>query len=157
MPKGIYQHKKGRVAWNRGIKTGLKPWLGKRRYDMLGDNNPAKREDVKKRIKEAKIGIPHFNQRGKNSGNWKGGITPINEKIRGSLEMKLWRRAVFERDKYTCIWCGTRSGGGKAIILHADHIKPFALYPELRFAIDNGRTLCIECHKKTLTYGGKII
>ena len=79
---------------------------------------------------------------------WKGGITPINEAIRKSLEYKLWRKAVFERDKYTCIWCGYK--GNK---LRADHIKPFALYPELRFAIDNGRTLCIDCHETTDTYG----
>lgn len=96
------------------------------------------------------------NRSGENSPTWKGGITPINVKIRHSEEYKLWRIAVFERDNYTCIWCGVRNGDGKSIKLHADHIKPFAYYPELRFAIDNGRTLCVECHKTTETYGGKV-
>ena len=88
---------------------------------------------------------------GENNSNWKGGITPLNLKIRHSREYKLWRKAIFERDNYTCIWCGDKKGGN----LNADHIKPFALFPELRFAIDNGRTLCELCHKTTDTYGGK--
>lgn len=79
---------------------------------------------------------------------WKGGITPINKKIRHSLEYKLWRKSVFERDNYTCVWCGDKTSGN----LNADHIKQFAFYPELRFAIDNGRTLCIPCHQKTYTF-----
>lgn len=79
--------------------------------------------------------------------NWKGGVTPINQQIRQSEEYKLWRVAVFQRDNYTCIWCGQVGGQ-----LNADHIKPFAVYPELRFAIDNGRTLCIDCHKTTDSY-----
>jgi len=60
-----------------------------------------------------------------------------------SFEYKLWRTAVFERDKYTCVWCGHKG------YVEADHIKPFALFPELRFAIDNGRTLCRPCHVTT--------
>lgn len=88
-------------------------------------------------------------RKGQKSHLWRGGLTEINKLIRGSLEYKLWREAVFKRDNYTCIWCGY--DGGR--ILEADHIKPFAWYPELRFAIDNGRTLCVDCHKKTDTYG----
>ncbi len=87
-------------------------------------------------------------KKGQKSNLWKGGITPVNTMIRASLEYKLWRKSVFERDNYICIWCGQK--GGK---LSVDHIKPFALYPELRFAIDNGRTLCIDCHRKTDTWG----
>ena len=86
--------------------------------------------------------------RGAKSHFWRGGIWPEHLRIKRSIEYRLWRKAVFERDNYTCRFCGIR--GGK---LHADHIKPFALYPELRFAIDNGRTLCVPCHRKTDTFG----
>lgn len=84
--------------------------------------------------------------------NWKGGITPCNIKARGSIEYRMWRKSVFARDNYTCVLCGLRSAKGVKATLHADHIKPFCNYPELRLAIDNGRTLCVECHKKTDTY-----
>ena len=90
-------------------------------------------------------------RRGADCAAWRGGVTTENERLRKCSEYKLWRKSVFERDKYTCIFCGQH--GGK---LHADHIKPFAFFPELRFAIDNGRTLCEECHKKTDTYGGRV-
>lgn len=83
------------------------------------------------------------------SWSWKGGVSAINDIIRNSLEYKLWRQSVFLRDNFVCIWCGSKEK------IEADHIKPFAYFPELRFAIDNGRTLCRKCHKTTDTYGNK--
>src|SRR3990167_2799788 len=85
---------------------------------------------------------------GSNSHLWKGGITPINALIRSSKKYADWRKQVFERDNYVCIWCG--QWGGK---LNADHIKPFAKFPELRFELSNGRTLCVPCHIQTETFG----
>lgn len=87
---------------------------------------------------------------GSKHGNWKGGITTQNVMLRTSPEYRRWRTAVFQRDEYTCVWCKQRGG-----ILNADHIKSFANYPELRLDIDNGRTLCIDCHKTTDGYAGK--
>lgn len=111
--------------------------------------------------RKGQLGRPHTQEtklklskmfKGKNGSNWQGGITSILETLRHGIEYKLWREAVFKRDNYTCIWCGQRGGR-----LNADHIKPFSLFPELRFAIDNGRTLCHKCHQTTETYGGRIL
>lgn len=98
-----------------------------------------------------------FGKRGALARNWQGGKTKQNIIIRYSTEAKNWRKSVFERDKYVCQFCGVHSGLGKSIVLHADHIKPFAYFPELRFDINNGRTLCRECHKKTDSYAGKAV
>lgn len=51
------------------------------------------------------------------------------------------RRQIFERDDYTCVSCGSKSK-----YLNAHHIKPVYKYPELEHTLDNGITLCIDCH-----------
>ncbi len=104
-------------------------------------------EESKKRMSEAQL------KRVKDGKNpwWKGGITPINEAIRKRAEYRKWRISVFERDNYTCLLCGQRGGR-----LNADHIKPFSLFIELRFEISNGRTLCVNCHLKTDTWGNRL-
>jgi DNA-directed RNA polymerase subunit RPC12/RpoP len=84
------------------------------------------------------------NQYGDKNPMWKGGITPLNEMIRGSSEYKNWRISVFIRDKFTCKECGKTH-----TYLEAHHIKPFAKYPDLRFDINNGQTLCSNCHNIT--------
>ena len=112
----VTSFKKGFIPWNKGLRgIHLSPKSEFTRERMLGSKNI----------------------------NWKGGITPMHEKIRRSFEYKKWRISVFKRDDYTCQNCGKQ--GGK---LEADHIKPFSLYPELRFDTDNGRVLCENCHIK---------
>lgn len=76
-----------------------------------------------------------------NSPNWRG----IDSKPKENLYN--WRMSVLRRDKYACVQCGNIE------LLQADHIKPIATHPELMLDINNGRTLCLDCHKKTPTWG----
>ena len=114
----------------------------------IGDKNPmwGKKRlfsiEWRKKQSEAK--------KGAKSPLWRGGKManyPEKLRIRNSNEYKLWRKAVYKRDNFTCQKYGT--GGGDLI---AHHINNFNDFPELRLAIDNGITLSekahIEFHKK---------
>lgn len=48
---------------------------------------------------------------------------------------------VLARDNYTCTVCDT-----SAKYLHVDHIKRWRDYPELRYSLENCRTVCRPCH-----------
>lgn len=127
---------KERTPWNKGLAT---PTIVKEKQRKAKLINPVRYWLGKKR--------PELT--GKNNYLWQGGKTAEIDKLRTGLEYKQWRRAVFGRDNYTCIKCGCRKSGS----LEADHIKPQSKFPELRFDINNGRTLCKPCHRKTPTYG----
>lgn len=135
---------KGSLPWNNGDK-------GRKNWHNISGLKPGWNKGKKGLQVAWNKGILNFAFCGENNPMWKGGITPINEQIRKSIQYKQWRTSVFERDDYTCTECGDNTGGN----LEADHIKPFAYYPALRFVIDNGKTLCKSCHKKTDTYLNK--
>lgn len=104
--------------------------------------------------------------RGYRAPNWKGGVSNRNALIRGCAEYRLWRDAFFKKDNYSCVRCGLKNGNGVEIYLQADHIKPFSNIisdnniKTLRDAIkctelwdiNNGRTLCIQCHRVDFSY-----
>lgn len=75
--------------------------------------------------------------------NWKGGITDESQVIRHSDEYLKWRSLIYKRDKYQCRICNSKVGNN----FNAHHSFSFALYPELRFDINNGVTICKKCHK----------
>ena len=110
------------------INKGRIPWIKNRKHTP----------ETKLKMRLKKIG----KYIGEKHWNWKGGITPINQKIRGSLEYKLWEDSVLNWDCNCCQKCGEN----RINKLVAHHIRNFAQFPELRFAIDNGITFCRKCH-----------
>ena len=60
--------------------------------------------------------------------------------IRKSPEYQRWRRDVKQRDEGACRVCRVH------LNLHIHHIKPLEKYPDFATEIDNGITLCGNCH-----------
>lgn len=141
MPENV---KDGSLAnFNRGKKRPpfSEEW---KRNISLGHKGQHPVMEFKKGQKAWNKGMKFPELSGPNSPSWKGGLTPIHNKIRCSVEYMIWQEAVFVRDEYRCQKCGERR---KAKVT-AHHILNFAQHPQLRFAIDNGITVCRPCHKE---------
>jgi 5-methylcytosine-specific restriction endonuclease McrA len=79
---------------------------------------------------------------GKNSKFWKGGVTKEYRKIRKKNQCIQWAKNIKTRDKYICQKCLNTNK------LCAHHIKDFKNNKKTRLDINNGITLCEDCHKK---------
>ena len=81
--------------------------------------------------------------RGSNHHSWRPDKSPSSyvNAVRRSAEYRDWRKAVYVRDAYTCQICGRRGGH-----LHAHHLNSFTAFPDLRYELANGVTLCSEHH-----------
>lgn len=156
---------KGHNPWNKGKELGHPEWLKFEHLKQFHGMNKGKRMSIsqRKKMSRDRLGKPLFKNRGENHWNWKGGTKPLRKQIMQTSMYRFWRHTVYERNNWTCQFCGVRGGR-----LQADHIKPFhkivsenkiTSVQEAKMCIElwdvlNGRTLCIPCHKQTETYGG---
>jgi len=175
MPSGIYVGNKGRTPWNKGLKgayvtsdetkaklrakrQGKKPTLGmtfgeetRRKHSETAKHmglvppshkGVVRSPEVRQRMSEAqKKRAQGEDRKGEKAGNWRGGIAPKNRKIRYSTPHRSWVHLVLARDSKKCRNCGVSD-----VPLQVHHIKEFSKYPEFRFDINNGLTLCKPCH-----------
>lgn len=148
------KHSKESLEKMRAAKLGVKrPWFAGKNHPLFGTHY-----SPEERLQKS------LSSRGPLGNNWRGGITQINKAVRNMFEYRQWVCDVFKRDDYTCIVCGRRG-----IELNAHHIKAFSVIlkennirttddaracAEL-WDINNGESLCLECHEKTNNYKGK--
>jgi 5-methylcytosine-specific restriction endonuclease McrA len=138
-------------AWPYQLRDGKRPYCSYSCRSIVVHTGRRCNAETKMKMSISRLRNP-ICKWGPANASWRGGVTPLNKKIRGSARYAAWRRQVFERDNYTCQFCEKRGGR-----LHADHIKPFSTFPELRFDVSNGRTLCAPCHRTTPTWGSRAL
>lgn len=64
----------------------------------------------------------------------------ITRKWGQDSNLRSWSKKIKERDGYKCTECGATNH------LHSHHIKSKATHPELKYDMNNGITLCYDCH-----------
>lgn len=154
----------GRDFIRRSYKGSRNPNYGKKHKGLnAGNKNPMKRDDVKNKMVETRKRNKNYSawNKGKKylgkekNPNWKGGITPLNKKIRYSFEYRLWIKFCMQRDNYTCQKCEIIGGN-----LEVHHLNPLsniikenniknledAQKCEKVWDLENGITLCQKCH-----------
>ncbi len=143
----------GKVPWNKGIK----------RPEFMGENNPAKRPEVREKIRQSKIGIispmkgkthteetrqkmrenhPDFSL--EKHPNWKGG-TSFNPYCNNFTESL--KREIRNRDNYQCQMPGclctqleSKLLYGRVLDIHHIHYN--------KENIEDLITLCCSCNNK---------
>ncbi len=140
MPKGVYQKSKKHIEFLRKLRIGMAPWdKGKKRPDiskML--TGRVFSEETKKKMRDN-----HYNTKGSNNPNWKGGISAERQSFYSSISWANIIKIIWVRDKHTCQRCGKTRKSGIDFAIH--HIVSFKNI-ELRAEPSNLILLCKECH-----------
>jgi len=128
------------------FKKGHKTNVGKKK-EPHSKSTKTKMSDARKK----------YYARGNHPWNWRG-KSSLNRRLREIIEYKIWRSKVFERDNWTCQTCRKRG-----VYLEAHHKKEFIkIIKEFKIKtieqarkckelwdVDNGVTLCKNCHNLT--------
>jgi hypothetical protein len=126
------------------FKKGIIPWI-------TGKSNPKAKN------------LPQLFKRGQHPWNYEGGKSKLRVALWHSWKYHQWRSDIFERDNYTCQWCGQIGNRLEAhhieelgVILRKNNIVTIdeAFLCEEIWNLNNGLTLCYMCHNTT-KYGGK--
>ena len=159
--------RKGKTNYRKGKHLSIET---KNKIGLAHKGMKFTKEHIEK-LAKAHRGLKRTNQtrelliairKGAKNPAWKGGITPVQYKLRHSIRYFNWRQQVFIRDNFTCQKCGIRGG-----CLEAHHIKAFqCLLNEVKinlpllslydgamiytplWDVNNGITFCMKCHRK---------
>lgn len=166
---------KGFIPWNKGIPMteNLKKKISKKCKGSHSANSTSFKKGQQSPNKGKKLDWMigkkncNFGKIGRKHPRWKEiKKRPLYQQIRVTYNYRQWRSDIFTRDNFTCVLCGKNK-----TYLEADHIKRFidiireyniktldeAIGCEELWNINNGRTLCQQCHRKTDTWGRQAI
>ena len=132
----------------RGVKRTEK-WKEALRSRMLGNQRgfkkgrPSPRRGKRSSKPAWNKGIKMPEMTGANNSRWKGGKSRDIHSLYNP-KYREWRMKVFTRDNFQC---RTKDGHCEGI-LQVHHIFRWADFPELRYEVDNGITLCKIHHPR---------
>lgn len=137
---------------SEAIKTQYIGEKGEKRKEQAKviANEVLQNEEVRNKIREIMQTEDYkrkqsISKSGENNGSYNPNLTDEErEKGRNIEGYKEWRKQVYERDNYTCQCCGEKGHGN----LVAHHKNGYHWDKEHRTDVDNGVTLCEDCHKE---------
>jgi len=123
-------------------------WLRRHGIEMRSTGSEKGHQRTTEKSRELQSKARRGKHLASDNPNWRGGI-PFHDPDRNRFQAKVWVKAVKTRDGWKCVECASTER------LHAHHIKRWRDYPDLRYDVSNGITLCYSCHERAHGRGFK--